>query len=63
MLTSAARVLRADESRVEVTPSRHAKCERCWHFREEVGADAKHPGLCARCVSNLFGPGEPRPHA
>ena len=63
MLTSAARVLRADETRVEVTPSRYPKCERCWHFWEEVGADAKHPGLCGRCISNLFGPGEPRPHA
>jgi isoleucyl-tRNA synthetase len=25
-----------------------------------VGADAAHPTLCGRCVSNLFGAGEPR---
>ncbi|OIQ65057.1 isoleucine--tRNA ligase [mine drainage metagenome] len=46
--------------RVEVTPTTHAKCERCWHWRDDVDADPKHPGLCGRCVSNLYGAGEPR---
>ena len=27
---------------------------------EDVGADAEHPQLCGRCVSNLHGEGEPR---
>ena len=63
VLTSAARVVRADETRTLATPSRHAKCERCWHYRQDVGADPQHPDLCARCTSNLFGPGEARPHA
>jgi isoleucyl-tRNA synthetase len=49
----------ADE-RIVVTPSAHKKCERCWHWRADVGADAEHPTLCGRCVSNLFGAGEPR---
>jgi len=48
---------------VEVTPSVHRKCERCWHYRADVGADTAHPEICGRCVSNLFGPGEPRTHA
>jgi isoleucyl-tRNA synthetase len=48
---------------IRVYPSPHAKCERCWHYREEVGKNAEHPGLCGRCISNLFGPGEPRGHA
>ncbi|MFH2139615.1 MAG: isoleucine--tRNA ligase [Pseudomonadota bacterium] len=48
---------------VEVTPSTHEKCERCWHYREDVGSDANHPTLCGRCVSNLFGGGEARQHA
>ncbi|HSE02304.1 MAG TPA: class I tRNA ligase family protein, partial [Burkholderiales bacterium] len=48
---------------IKVYPSAHAKCERCWHYRAEVGRDAKHPGLCGRCVANLFGAGEPRVHA
>ena len=26
------------------------KCERCWMRSEEVGRDAAHPTLCARCV-------------
>ncbi|MEY2896160.1 MAG: hypothetical protein RL669_429, partial [Pseudomonadota bacterium] len=26
----------------------------------DVGANAEHPTLCARCVSNLYGAGETR---
>ncbi|OGV71634.1 MAG: hypothetical protein A3B82_01850 [Methylophilales bacterium RIFCSPHIGHO2_02_FULL_57_10] len=48
---------------IEVTPSTHTKCERCWHYRADVGADAGHPHICGRCVSNLYGDGEPRSHA
>ncbi len=36
------------------------KCVRCWHRRADVGSDARHPQLCARCVSNIEGPGECR---
>lgn len=36
------------------------KCERCWHRREDVGSDSAHPTLCARCVTNVEGPGEER---
>jgi isoleucyl-tRNA synthetase len=55
----------ADEAAEEVIaiPSRHAKCARCWHYREDVGAQAQHPEICGRCVSNLFGAGEARAHA
>jgi isoleucyl-tRNA synthetase len=45
---------------VDVAASAHQKCERCWHYRADVGADAAHPTICGRCVSNLFGNGEPR---
>ncbi len=48
---------------VEVTPTKHLKCERCWHYRADVGSDAKHPHICGRCVSNLFGAGEHRKYA
>ena len=48
---------------IRVSASTHAKCERCWHYRADVGAHAEHPVLCARCVSNLFGAGEVREHA
>ncbi|MFZ6773288.1 isoleucine--tRNA ligase [Undibacterium sp. SXout7W] len=48
------------EEAVVVTPSKYEKCERCWHYRAEVGSHAEHKGLCGRCVSNLFGAGESR---
>ncbi|MDF2446175.1 MAG: Isoleucyl-tRNA synthetase [Moraxellaceae bacterium] len=50
--------------RVEVTASAHAKCARCWHYRADVGADAAHADICARCVDNLpGGAGETRKFA
>jgi len=45
---------------VRVTPSQATKCERCWHYRDDIGQDAAHPTLCTRCTSNLFGAGETR---
>jgi len=48
---------------VRVTPSEHAKCERCWHRREDVGAHAEHPTICGRCVENVAGQGEQRHYA
>ena len=46
--------------RFQVTVSAAPKCERCWHRRDDVGADPRHPTLCGRCVSNIEGPGEVR---
>jgi isoleucyl-tRNA synthetase len=63
LITSAAQVHAADADRIVVTPSTDAKCERCWHYRADVDAAPEHPGLCARCVSNLYGSGEGRSHA
>ncbi|MBK6470449.1 MAG: isoleucine--tRNA ligase [Betaproteobacteria bacterium] len=45
---------------VQVAASAHQKCERCWHWREDVGHDTAHPTLCGRCTSNLYGAGETR---
>ena len=39
------------------------KCIRCWHKREEVGQDSKHPELCGRCITNIDGIGETRKYA
>jgi isoleucyl-tRNA synthetase len=58
LLTSAARIRRSGEAQVAVKPSGHPKCERCWHYRADVNAEA----LCGRCQSNLRGPGEKRVH-
>ena len=59
-ITSAAAVVDGAELSVAVTPATTAKCERCWHYRDDVGHDAAHPTLCGRCTSNLFGAGETR---
>ena len=53
----------SSEKGIFVTPSTHSKCERCWHYRKDVGYKTDHPTICARCVSNLFGPGEERKFA
>ncbi len=45
---------------VAAAVSPHAKCERCWHQRADVGQHAKHPTLCGRCVENIDGAGESR---
>jgi isoleucyl-tRNA synthetase len=58
-----AEVADAAQEAVTVTPSEAEKCERCWHYRRDVGHDHAHPGLCGRCTSNLFGAGEARRYA
>ena len=45
---------------IEAVASRHAKCVRCWHHREDVGSHPDHPELCGRCVENVDGEGETR---
>ena len=44
----------------KVSVSEDIKCERCWHYAPDVGANPAHPTLCARCNSNLHGAGETR---
>jgi isoleucyl-tRNA synthetase len=63
LITSAATLKRGDELAITVTPSDATKCERCWHWRTDVGRDPQHPAICGRCVANLSGAGEPRLHA
>ncbi|HET8744544.1 MAG TPA: class I tRNA ligase family protein, partial [Ramlibacter sp.] len=45
------------ELAVEVTASGGTKCERCWHWREDVGSHAAHPALCGRCAETIAGQG------
>jgi isoleucyl-tRNA synthetase len=59
-ITSVARLLEGAGLSVKVTPSTATKCERCWHYRDDVGHDAAHPTICGRCTSNLYGAGESR---
>jgi isoleucyl-tRNA synthetase len=66
LITSTARIEEVSDpaqQRLIVRASAHAKCPRCWHYRADIGSDPAHPELCGRCVSNLYGSGEPRTHA
>jgi len=38
---------------VKVDEAEGEKCERCWDYTTDVGADARYPGACLRCVANL----------
>ena len=66
MITSKARLKKLDQAPAEgegpgvsVQVASGAKCERCWHYADDVGQHAE-PTLCGRCTSNLFGTGERR---
>jgi isoleucyl-tRNA synthetase len=45
---------------IDVRPSSHPKCVRCYQLRSDVGSNPNHPEICARCVLNVEGPGEER---
>ncbi|WP_313069915.1 isoleucine--tRNA ligase [Melaminivora sp.] len=62
-IVSAVELVAAQQLEIAVQPSPDPKCERCWHWRADVGHDAAHPALCGRCTSNLDGAGEARLHA
>jgi len=66
LITSGARVLQApgdEEEAIMVTASTHPKCERCWHYRADVGSRAGHPSICSRCVDSLNDADEQRQYA
>lgn len=65
LITSEARVLPMDQCpargiyqtdmgiSIKVIASQDEKCERCWQRRNDVGADARYPDICGRCVCNI----------
>ena len=59
-ITSVLSLAAGDTLSTQVQASQDVKCERCWHYRADVGMDAAHPSLCGRCTSNLFFEGEKR---
>jgi isoleucyl-tRNA synthetase len=62
-IVSAITLVAGSALQISVAASSDTKCERCWHYRADVGANTEHPTLCGRCVSNLYGTGESRAHA
>ena len=59
-ITSAITLVASNAYKTSVAASSNTKCERCWHYVEDVGSNAEHPTICSRCISNLQGPGETR---
>ena len=59
-ITSAVVLKQGSELATQVSVSTAPKCERCWHYSDDVGQDTAHPTLCGRCSSNLYGEGEAR---
>ena len=52
-----------DALSVVARASQGEKCERCWHYTNDIGANVQHPTLCARCAGNVDGKGEERDYA
>jgi isoleucyl-tRNA synthetase len=40
---------------ITVSKAAGEKCERCWHWETDVGANKEHPTLCGRCVRAISG--------
>ena len=59
-ITSAIDLIAGSGINTRARTSFYSKCERCWHYREDVGHDAAEPTICGRCTSNLYGAGEDR---
>ncbi len=62
-ITSVLNLVAGDALSIASSSSTDTKCERCWHYSADVGASEAHPGLCSRCISNLYGAGEERKFA
>jgi len=62
-ITSAIDLIAGGAQSIKTEASSAVKCERCWHYRDDVGHDAAHPTICGRCTSNLYGAGEDRKFA
>jgi len=57
-ITSSAKVFKVADGQVPsilVSPSQYTKCDRCWHYAQDVGAHAEHRTICGRCVANISG--------
>ena len=42
------------EHAIDVLTGRGQKCERCWHWETDIGQNAEHPTICARCTKAVL---------
>jgi isoleucyl-tRNA synthetase len=56
-IVSQVEVKRAAEGALTVTVERAAgeKCERCWRYTTDTGADSRYPTVCGRCAKAVAG--------
>jgi isoleucyl-tRNA synthetase len=62
-ITSAIELVAGEALSVSSSTTKAIKCERCWHYCDDIGVDPAHPTICGRCTSNLAGAGETRTFA
>lgn len=62
-ITSTIDLIAGEALSISASATKGTKCERCWHYRDDVGVDAAHPSICGRCTRNLYGDGELREFA
>ncbi|KAF7774270.1 isoleucyl-tRNA synthetase [Pseudoalteromonas citrea] len=48
---------------ISVAATDAKKCERCWHYCDDVGTNEAHSDICGRCITNVEGDGEQRQFA
>lgn len=60
LLVSEVNVSEGEVLSAAARPSAGQKCERCWHYTDDIGVDVDHPTLCVRCARNLSGKDETR---
>ncbi len=51
IIVSVLEIASGGESAVSVAKAGGEKCERCWSYTSDVGADPAHETLCARCAA------------
>ncbi len=49
-IVSSTTLISGDSFDVAVSKAPGGKCERCWGYFEDLGADPSHPALCPRCT-------------
>ncbi|XZR53267.1 MAG: class I tRNA ligase family protein [Enterobacteriaceae bacterium] len=46
--------------KIYINISKNKKCNRCWHYNNNICNISKYIGICNRCIINIFGKGEKR---